>query len=88
MSKTIDKAKADLSIVVPHLRAAAKDALRRAKPGAVVKLAIIAKNPDGSGQVGADFECEEFIADLEAVFPPTEEARLDAEAACLVSKLR
>jgi hypothetical protein len=47
------------------LRAAGRDALLRAKPGARTWLAIVAKNPDGSGQVGAELELEEFLADLE-----------------------
>lgn len=87
MPKDIEKAKADLATVVPHLRESAMDALRQAMPGAIVQLAIIAKNPDGSGQVGASFACEEFISDLETVFPPSEDAVMGAKAACLVSKL-
>jgi hypothetical protein len=50
-------------------------------------FAVIAKNPDGGGQIGASFECAEFLADLEAVFPPSEDDVLDAKAACLVSKM-
>jgi len=65
--KSIVKAKADIAKLTPHLRIAAEDALRRAKPGAVVRLAVIAHNPDGSGQVGAEFDCEEFFEDLETV---------------------
>jgi hypothetical protein len=85
--KDVERAKADLATIVPHLRVAAEDALRRAKDGAKVEFAIIAKNPDGSGQVGASFECEEFLSDLETVFPPSEDDVMHAKAACLVSKL-
>lgn len=87
MPKDIETAKADLASIVPHLRQAAADALQRAKPGAKVEFAIIAKNPDRSGEVGASFECEEFLSDLETVFPPSEEAKLNAAADCLVAKL-
>lgn len=88
MPKDVEEAKADLATIVPHLRVAAEDALRRAKNGAKVCFAIIAKNPDGTGQVGADFECEEFLSDLETVFPPTEDDVMRAKASCLVSKLQ
>ncbi len=54
-----------LGKVAPHLRAAARDAKLRAKPDARTWLAVIAKNPDGSGQVGAELELDEFLADLE-----------------------
>jgi hypothetical protein len=87
MSKAIENAKSDIASVVPHLRQAATDAIGRAKPGAIVKFAIVAQNPDGTGQVGATFDCEAFLSDLEMVFPPSEDAKLEAAAACLVSKL-
>ncbi len=45
-------------------------AVSRAKPGAAAALAIIAKNPDGSGQLSAEFELESFLTDLELLTKP------------------
>jgi hypothetical protein len=87
MPKSVDLAKADLATLVPHLRVAARDALKRANAGATVEFAVIAKNPDGSGQIGASFQCEEFLSDLETVFPPSESDVKSAEADCLLSKV-
>ena len=84
MPKFIEQARADIAKIVPHLRVAAEDAKRRAKADATIQFAIIAKNPNGSGAIGASFECDEFLTDLEAVFPPTEQDVLAARAACLL----
>lgn len=53
-----------LRLVIPHLRAAATEALGKANPDAKAELAIIARNQDGSGQVGAGFELEAFLVDV------------------------
>lgn len=86
MSKSIEQAKADLAKMVPYLRQAATDATQRAGKGSRIEFAIVSKRPDGSGTVGAVFECEEFLSDMEAVFPPSEADKADAEAACLLAK--
>lgn len=87
MAKTIEQAREDLAHVVPYLRQAAVDATHRARPGARIQLAIIAKNQDGSGQIGASFDCEDFLSDLETIFPPSEDDVLQAQAACILSKV-
>ena len=87
MPNDIETAKANIAIAVPHRREAARDAQRRASAGAIVEFAVVARNPDGSGTVGAGFQCEEFLTDLETVFPPSEDAKAEAAAACLLSKL-
>ena len=50
-ARTVGEAKAALASVTPHLRIAAEDAKSRATAEARVQLAIIAKNPDGSGRM-------------------------------------
>jgi hypothetical protein len=52
--------------VLPHL----KIAMHMAKlqvPNGTVKLAIVAKEPDGSGRITSTFEGEEFLRDLETL---------------------
>ena len=67
---TKQAARERLAIVLPHIRTAARQAVERAEPGVVATLGIIAKNPDGSGQLSAEFELESFLADLELLAKP------------------
>ncbi len=55
-----------LSIILPHLKAAAANAVKTI-PGGQVLLAIIAKSADGSGQITCDFESATFLSDLETL---------------------
>jgi hypothetical protein len=59
-----EDARLNLRAVIQHFFIAANMAKMQAKAGAKVCLAVIAKNPDGSGQVGATFEAREFLANL------------------------
>lgn len=43
---------------------------RVSEPKGTVKLAIILKNEDGSGTMGASFDANEFLKDLEAFTTP------------------
>lgn len=67
--------------VLPHLRLAIGMAKVKV-PGGKIGLAIVAKHDDGTGQVTATFEGEEFIDDVETVVgSPMQDAinaRLDA----------
>ncbi len=62
-----DTPQARMRWVIPHMRAAAQDAVKRAQPGAVAELAVLARNPDGSGAVGSGLDLEMFFADVEAL---------------------
>ena len=55
-----------MTIILPHIQTAARDAAK-ATPGGRVLLAIIAKAADGSGRITCDFESGEFLADLESL---------------------
>jgi hypothetical protein len=79
VAKSIEQSRGDIAAIVPHLRQGAKDAMRRATDGAVIEIAIIAKNPDGTRQIGCSFRADEFLSDMEEVFPPTEESKSEAE---------
>lgn len=48
---------------LPHILVASQMA-KDAVPEGTVCLAIVAKKPDGSGQLTASFECEEFFKDI------------------------
>lgn len=48
---------------LPHILVATQMA-QDAVPDGKVCLAIVAKKPDGSGQLTASFECEEFFKDI------------------------
>jgi hypothetical protein len=57
----IEAAKQRLQKGVPYLRHAIENAK---KETGVVKLAIVSKNPDGSGKIFCEFEFEDFIKDI------------------------
>ena len=70
--------KEKLRTALPHLRYAAKMAQEKTKSG-TIELAIISKNPDGTGQVGACFRADEFLDDLAAVLEITPEEAAEGE---------
>jgi hypothetical protein len=84
--KTEKQAAADLAQIVPHLHQAAKEVKEKAGSDSRIQLAIIAKRPDGSGQIGAAFDCDEFLSDLALVFPFNEGATDDAAATSIVHR--
>lgn len=55
-----------LRAVLPHIKLAASMA-KIQQPDGQICLAIISKNAEGKGSMGASFEAEPFFADLEAV---------------------
>ena len=55
------EAKKRLQEGIPYLRHAIQKAK---KETGVVRLAIVSKNPDGSGKIFCEFELEDFIADI------------------------
>lgn len=79
----IETIKKRIASVIPHMLQAAQLAKSKAKDGATVQFAVIAKNPDGSGSVGASFDCDTFLADLAAVFPPSIEDMQEARFASI-----
>ena len=54
-------AKERLQAGVPYLRHAIQNAK---KETGVVKLAIVSKNPDGSGKIFCEFDFEDFLKDV------------------------
>lgn len=76
----MDQAKERLLLALPYLRNAVAQA--KQKTGRA-QIAVLATNPNGSGNLIARFEADEFFADLEAVLgaaAQTEEDDLKAEA--------
>ena len=61
--KQIELAKERMRTAIPYFRGAIADA----KKNGVVKLGILAENPDGSGKLEMKFECEDFFSDLALV---------------------
>lgn len=53
---------------IPYFRGAVNDA----KSEGMVKMGILSKNPDGSGRILMEFDCEEFFNDIATVIdaPP------------------
>ena len=75
----ITEAKKNLQEGLPYLRYA----IERAKASGEVKLAIVSKQPDGSGKIFCEFDVDDFISDicvLAEVGDQTEEQNLDAKA--------
>ena len=66
--KTPEEARASLTTALPYFRRAVAEA---AKKG-LAQLAVVTSFPDGSGQIGMRFDCEEFFEDIETVLgaPP------------------
>lgn len=62
-----EAARKKLTEVVPHLALAIEMVRMAESKEAQVHLAVLVKNPDGSGRVGASFEAEEFLDDLARV---------------------
>lgn len=58
---------------VAMMRTAFKQARSNASPNAELKFACVTIEPNGSGQVGATFEAEGFLNDIEALLPPLED---------------
>lgn len=52
-----------LKAALPHIALAVKMAQAQ-DPSGRVALAVLVKNPDGTGQITASFECEGFISDI------------------------
>jgi hypothetical protein len=85
MSKTKDQAVQDLRSILHHLQLAAEDARAQGTVG----LAIIATQPDGSGQITCRLAAPEFLADLALALdaePPTADQILDAKARQFLDK--
>lgn len=61
MSKTKDAIIEDLRAALPFFRLAISTAK---ESGKAVKMGILAVNPDGSGDIEAMFDCDEFFDDL------------------------
>lgn len=61
MAKTKDQIKQDLTVALPYFRSAI-NAIRA--EGKTVKMGILAVNPDGSGKIEMQFDCDEFFADI------------------------
>jgi hypothetical protein len=71
-----DEARERLTLVLSHLHAGARLAVKRAGNDARAELAIVAQKPDGSGHVGLSLEFDGFISDLQTllgVAPPSDE---------------
>ena len=83
--KTIEEAKLQLTAALPLFRTAAN----KAKANGTAMLGILSVNPDGSGNVMARFECEEFFEDLALILGVgeiTEEQKGEVEAFEFLSK--
>lgn len=76
-SRTKDDAKRDILTVLPYLRLAIEEALKRGKP----ELAVSARHDDGGGQVVCTFTPEiiEDIALLIDAPPMSQEDRMRAQ---------
>lgn len=75
---------ARLKSAIPHLLYAVKLAQETAKEkSGVVRLGVLAVNPDGTGKIEAQFDTPDFFADLAAVLdvPATLTAEQEAECA-------
>lgn len=68
-NRTIEERKEDLRSLLAHLKIASEMAKIQV-PDGTVGLAIIARKSDGTGQITAAFEAEQFFIDLEAVLGP------------------
>ena len=71
----VNQAIARLRIGVHHMKVARTLALERAKDGAVAEIAIVAKNPDGSGEIGASLGFDDFFADIQMLIGEVEEPK-------------
>lgn len=59
----MNDARSRLRSLLPHLEIAS-DMARLDAPEGELRMAIMSKNADGSGKIGASFELEPFIKDL------------------------
>lgn len=87
MKNDIEALKEKMLAGLPYLRIAAM----KAKVNGTVMLGILSVNPDGSGQITARFEAQEFFEDLAAILgagPITEEQHFDANALEFLSNIQ
>lgn len=86
MSK--EDAIARLKTAVPFLR----DAIQTAKANGKAEVGILAVQPEGNGQIVAQFDANEFLADLcEALEVPlenTQEEQLEVSATKIIQSIR
>jgi cyclophilin family peptidyl-prolyl cis-trans isomerase len=67
VAKTQEQLRDDLRAFIGFTKVGLGMAKTKNPKAAGVQFAIVVKNEDGSGQIAASFDCEEFLADLETL---------------------
>jgi hypothetical protein len=83
--RTLEDAKRDLLIMLPHLRYAVETAALEG----TVELGVLSTKPDGSGRLQCRFEAPGFVEDLALLLgagPMTAEDRQEAAAQSIVDQ--
>lgn len=88
MSRDIEAVRKDMQAVIPHFRYAIKQAREQAAPEDTIRLGIMIRKPDGSGQMTATFNAGEFFEDLACLLGlPTENTKEEEQEAKAIELL-